>query len=439
MRLLAGVNPLASATCEAESFHSVLQRTALAHNVSFTRLIVFLNAVCHQRVDARPRTTDLVASVLGPGVRSQSLVDAYEELTGKTGLANHTLLPLAGVIATRAKGAYIGYQRWCPVCIDPDKGIGYGMLAHTLRGVNSCKAHGARLQWFCPNCLRHQTYMAMLFARPFCSSCKAPLWKSADPTISRPAYESWAEDQLYDMVAYLTDADRPRPSTHWMQDAADTLRRLGAQIGQGLRGVDRPQAAILRRAPKHGFQLPTLLWLAAYHSTSLVEVILRPNEALSAIIPHLEHVRRAPSQRRVFSETRWNLLQSAVSALLEAGAAVRLPALDTVSALIGGGGIWVRQPALAKHYNQARAGYACAKLSLACDQMFVEELLQRRSNVVASFAVERILVRKKRPIPPRVAAQVKKAAEIVSGVVGRIVTTSPHEIGLQKHIQPLDS
>lgn len=432
MRLLAGAIAKEAGTLAAESFHSVLQRTAQSHNVSFTRYMTFMNAICRMEGDARPKSQDLIATVVGVGQRPRSLVDAYEELTGLRGYANHTLLPLAGVISPRANGALSKYQRWCPECIHPSKGVGYGMFAHVFNDVTHCRLHDAKLQRHCPECYRHQSYMASLFANPVCGFCKSVLWGRIGKQSQRSKYEMWAEDQLYGLAAYLTDLDRPRPNATWMRDAADTIHQLGMDAWGRLKGADSFQARLMRKSPKHGFQMPTLLWLAAHHSTTLVEVILRPNEVLTGVFPNLRPIRRKASVRHAATTAKWPLFRDVVRALLASGEGVRLPSSETLSALIGVGNIlWAKDRELALRYNEERASYANGPLAAACDRAFSERVLRNLPDKrVAHYRLERILSRRCVPIPQVAMEEIDRAVQIVTDVLGPRFEFDPEELGI---------
>lgn len=426
MTILAPIKPVAAGTPHAESFHSLLQRTAAAHNVSFSRLLKFLHAMRGDGSTAGLKGLEVLAGLAGTGSVTRELVSTHEKLSGTADLAGHTLLPLSGVISPRANGAFAKTQRWCPICIHPDKGTGYGMFAHLFAAVTNCQTHDVRLEEFCAVCYRPQTSLAVLIARPECTTCRAPLWKKVTGPRVRTHYDAWAEHQLYSLVAALSDAALPAPSTDWISETGDTLRRLSEEARGRMKGVDAAQARLLRRPPTYGFKLPTLLWLAATHSTTLLEVVLRPNEVLSGVFPQLEPVRRCLSPKQMHSIIKRPLYRELLLALLKREHEVQLPSAATLAALLGTGVPSSGERDLLRRYSAARASQFRGSIAWACDREFAKLVLPHLPDKrVKHLALERILARKPRVLSPGLKQNVANAVDITRGVLGRVVTVSP--------------
>lgn len=437
MRLIAKLEANGAGTPFAESFHSLLQRTAATHNVKFSRFLTFLQAMRPRARDNGLKREDVVAVLTGTSPGAREVVSTYRELSGACDITGHTLLPLAGVISPRANAAFSRAQRWCPLCLHPDNGTGYGMLAHLLKQVDYCLLHGVRLQHYCPGCFKRQTYMAMLAIKPECVSCGTPLWAKDAPTpkVERSRYQSWAEEQLYQLVSYLSDPERPRPSADWMAEAGATLKSLGHEAIGRVKGADAAQAKLLRRPPKYGYQVPTLLWLAANHSTSLVEVVLRPNEVLTGVFPQLEPVRRSSVKKHMWIVEKWPQCRALVSALLNAECAAKLPSLATLSALMGvSDTLWYRDRALSLRYNAARARQVRGLLAAVCDKEFAILVLPHLPDrKVKHYALQRILARKDIRLAPDLALSVMKAAGIARKVLGQRISIPVELLGAAGH------
>lgn len=427
MKILAPLEAMSAGTPYAESFHSVLQRLAATHNVSFTRLLTFIKAI--NETSTRARVFDLAGSLMGTGAGARGLVATYHELSGAPDLTGHTLLYLANVISPRATWAFTPSQRWCPICINPDKAEGYGQFAHMLRQVHSCRLHNMRLRSLCPECDRPQSYIASIALHPLCSHCRAPLWTKSSDGAALSRYDAWAEGQLYELVGYLSDRDRAKPSGTWLVDAADTLRQLGDEAIARFQGRDSSQAKLLRRQPKYGYSLPILLWLAATHSTNLVDIILRPREVLSGVFPQLAPVRRQGERRYVSPAEGWQILEELARRLISQQPDVWLPALSTLSPLLGFEGLYARNRELTLRYNKARAQQVRGAIALECDRRFVLLALEGLSvRKVKHYALERILSRKQRELPAVHQEMVAKAAEIARAGIGMFVVIPSQQL-----------
>lgn len=437
MRVLASLEPVGAGTDCAESFHSVLQRTASAHQVSLTKLILFLKAAGNFTTLSFPKGFDLIAATTGTGSFTRSLVKSFESLSRCDGLESHTLLPLSGVLSPRATTALHPVQRWCPLCVDPANENRYGMLAWALRSVTQCPLHRVSLLERCQRCFRHQTYRVALILDPHCRHCGAPLWGKGNGTISdRTSYRSWAEYQLFEMVAFLSTPGREMPSAHWLNDNAELLSELGRDAIGKFRRQDARQASLLRRLPDHGLQLNTLLWLAANHSARLVDVILRPREVLTGVFPNLEPIARAIPKRRAYARSQWTLYRETALKLLEAGERVYLPAQATLAALFRISVPWNYDPSLARLYRNARLSSvrpASGPVAGAHDRLFLVKVIERQESEYANdFNVAQILSRRSIEVSDCLSQRIASAAEIVRGVIGRTIELKPSDIGLSR-------
>lgn len=421
----------------AESFHSILQRTASAHQVTLANLLLLLKAASDVAGLKFPRGHDLVATTSGTGMVTRSLVQSLEQLGCSDGLESHTLLPLAGVLSPRANSAFHRTQRWCPICIDPANEDRYGMLAWLLRSVKRCPLHGIPLATSCPQCYRGQTYRAMLIVRPYCNRCGAPLWRACNRNIVGDiGYDAWAERQILELVSFLSTPGRARASESWLSDNAELLGELGRDAIGKFKGPEARQVALLRRLPQRGLQLNTLLWLAANHSTRLVDLILRPKEVLTGVFPNLEPIPRAIPKRRMRVASQWALYREAIMKLLDAGGETYLPAQTTLAALFRIAVPWSKDPILANRYTNARLRSPWPMRGSAAgahDRLFLMEVIEgAEGDYVNDINIVWILSRRRIEVPDNLRRQISYAAELIRGVIGRTISLNPVNLGLPK-------
>lgn len=434
MRMLASPTPLGAGTACAESFLSVLQRTATVHHVSLPVLLRFLRAMNSEAGASCPKEINLASATTGTGMQTRQLVCIHAKLSDSPPLNGHTLLPLAGVISPRANGIFIQHQRWCPVCLDPDNER-YGMLAWLLRPIAHCPLHGVLLEEFCGNCYRSQSNGAMLITHPYCVRCGSPLWKRRRWSHAQKRYDDWVESQMFDLIGYLSDPERPRPQSNWFETYELLLRRLGNEAIGRFRGVGAEQSKLLRRLPQFGLHVNTLLWLAANHSTNLIDVVLRPNEVLAEVFPNLEAIPRVVPIRSRYAQSQLSLCQRISTALIQSRGDVYLPSQATLAALLRLP-VWCgRDVKLARRYSQARARNGdptMGRTSAAYDRLFVLELLRLGELESRNdFLVARILARNPIDAPSEVSDRIEKAAKLVHHALGRVVKLSTEELGLE--------
>lgn len=434
MRILASPTPLGAGTACAESFLSVLQRTAAVHHVGLPVLLRFLRAMNSEAGASCPKEINLASATTGTGMQTRQLVCIHAKLSDSPQLNGHTLLPLAGVISPRANGIFIQHQRWCPVCLDPDNER-YGMLAWLLRPIAHCPLHGVSLEEFCENCYRSQSNGAMLITHPYCVRCGSPLWKRRRWSHAQKRYDAWVESQMFDLIGYLSDPERPRPQSNWFETYELLLRRLGNEAVGRFRGVGAEQSKLLRRLPQFGLHVNTLLWLAANHSTNLIDVVLRPNEVLAEVFPNLEAIPRVVPIRTRYAESQWHLYQRAVTTLIQADGDVYLPSQATLGALLRVRTRRDRNAELARRYRRARTRSGDPTYgwtSAAYDRLFLLEIMRMGEIESANdFLIVHILARSPIDPPSEVRDRITKAAKLVHHVLGRTVKLSTGELGLK--------
>lgn len=437
MRILASPTPLGAGTACAESFLSVLQRTAAVHHVGLPVLLRFIRAMNSEAGASCPKEVNLASATTGVGMQTRQLVCIHAKLSDSPPLNGHTLLPLAGVISPRANGIFIQHQRWCPVCLDPDNER-YGMLAWLLRPIAHCPLHGVSLEEFCGNCYRSQSNGAMLITHPYCARCGSPLWKRRRWSHAQKRYDAWVESQMLDLIGYLSDPERPMPQSDWFESYELLLRRLGNEAVGRFKGADAEQSKLLRRLPQFGLHVNTLLWLAANHSTNLIDVVLRPNEVLAEVFPNLEAIPRVVPIRTRYAQSQWQLYQRVATTLIQADGDVYLPSQATLGALLRVRTRRDRDAELARRYRQARTRSGdptSGWTSAAYDRLFVLEL-QRIGEIESAndFLISHILSRSPVDAPLEVSDRITRAAKLVHHVLGKTVRLSTKELGLESKI-----
>jgi len=419
MRILASAPPVGAGTDCAESFLSILQRVAFAHSVRLQELVRFLKGVGRVDEVPYPKRKTLVVMAAGAGEQTRRLVGAYAELGCTPGVERHSLLALAGILSVRARADYSTTQRWCPSCLEMESEDRYGMLAWLFPGVNRCPRHNVLLESTCPECRREQSYWAMLSVDPRCKYCESPLGGHGRLAPPESNYAAWSERQILDLIAYLSDEDRPRPSNVWLGEHLHLFRLLGEEAAGKFKREDVFHVKALKSPPVHGFHLSTLLWLASNHSANLVDVILRPNEVLTGVFPNLEPVHKAASRPQQIANVRWPIYQKALFKLLEAQDRVYLPSQVVLSKLFRVSSIWFRDKGLAKTYTKARlrAGLTMGPHAGGCDRHFVFMTLGRvKRHAARNFDIDCILARREIDLPKHLMERIADAAKLIQPV-----------------------
>lgn len=431
MNVIVPLKPFCPGSENAESFHSLLLRTATAHGVKIGKLLDLIGAIRSSEVQCAPRGKGIAASLLGTGKVVQQMVAAYEALGGSPSAIRHTFYELFPVLSHRAIGLLEKRQRWCPACLDPDRGTGYGLLAHSLCGVANCRIHGCRLESHCLSCGQGTYHATNFIAEPKCTSCGAMLWNIKRDPVPQDRYAAWIEAQMYSIVEYVSDIDKPQIEVSWMSQAGWVLKQLIAEAKGKTDAFGRSHIWMLRNLGPQGLRISTILWLAASHSTSAVDVMLRPREVLTGVFPNLPAIPRRVSHRCRGRANHWPKTRSLLLSLMEACNACYLPSIATLSALTGVNEsyVWCKDGDLFRYYNSKRKMQK-HKHKVACDREYVVKTISLLPALNSNlYALREVLSRREAGLPDVTLKEIEAAVELTLGVVGRQIRIPPCELG----------
>lgn len=343
-------------TDAVESIHSLLHRTAYAYRVSVQRLQVLVSAEKH---DARiyQRSFKVPGDVLGLNVAAARLIEGSEILSGRKDMRSTSLNRLGSVLG-HGSGLVARRFRFCPDCIDPIRGLGYGMLAHQLLYVGHCPVHGTALIERCLSCAA-QISIAHDFCRePVCKHCGDRLWTQRLTPPPRPKSFYWREAQILALMQLAPDDSRTIISSSWPADFRSEVRFLS----KSSQGYDLLERKMIREAAKRVVPHPLrstvdeLLRIAMIQACDVTDLILRPKESLSPRLPDIRRSAAFRVQRLRKQRSLWEDVRRMIVELMKTEEMLTLPSKRSL--LKGSGlavsGISQRFGPLAKEYDYER-------------------------------------------------------------------------------------
>jgi hypothetical protein len=178
------LEPIGVGTPYTESLSSYLCRLAQEHCVTSQKLVMgeiapqmmgqdYELALTKKNVSTLFSNSDAKPAINGMRTKTQSLVQALEELTQRKDLNFLSLLAWKGVINER--GLFRHYRAWCPQCNEQwrrENKVIYEPLMWSFREVDFCLHHNCLLIDECPHCSSHLPVIANSLQLGFCSRCK---------------------------------------------------------------------------------------------------------------------------------------------------------------------------------------------------------------------------------------------------------------------------
>lgn len=192
---LFSLEPIGVRTPYTESLSSYLCRLAQEHCVISQKLIVgeiapqmmgeeYNSTLIKQNASILFSNSDAKPVINGMKAKTQSLVQALEELTQRKDLIFLSLLTWKGVINER--GLFRQYRAWCPQCNEQwrqENKVIYEPLLWSFREVAVCLHHNCLLVDQCPLCSSRLPVIANSLKLGFCSRCKG--WIGSQPDESQ--------------------------------------------------------------------------------------------------------------------------------------------------------------------------------------------------------------------------------------------------------------
>lgn len=154
----------------------------------------------------------------GSGLPARYAVSALETLTGRSDLHNVTLLPLAAIFPTRARGLLRLTKAWCPMCYENQRVAGqiiYDPLLWFFLDVAICPEHHCNLCTVCPyqDCARSLPAVGWRARPGYCSYCQRWLGQPGSQvrqTPTKPAkewcWQQWVTQALGEVLASIPSA-----------------------------------------------------------------------------------------------------------------------------------------------------------------------------------------------------------------------------------------
>ncbi len=189
---LFSLEPIGVGTPYTESVSSYLCRLAQEHCVTSQKLITgeiapqmmgeeYNSTLIKQNTSILFSNSDAKPAINGMRTKTQSLVQALEELTQRKKLIFLSLLTWKRVINER--GLFRQYRAWCPQCNEQwrrEKKVIYEPLLWSFREVDVCLHHNCLLIDECPLCSSRLPVIANFIQLGFCSRCKGWLGRQRD-------------------------------------------------------------------------------------------------------------------------------------------------------------------------------------------------------------------------------------------------------------------
>lgn len=324
-------------SCHLESFLSILNRTADAYKVSTARVMQLLAGMFDHPIDVR--SIDTHVRLLGYSTFTERIVSTYYSLTARTlspfdGVSG-TLLPLRGVLAWNGTGIFAAKSAWCPICLDPERGVEYKMLAHELAHVRHCPLHGVPLIRSCMRCGKPRHPLCSGSEKAHCAYCRTPLWTQAAAPLSSTPYEVWAESQALKLIEYVARPDRRPPPEDWYEKFVDGLKNI-RWLGTGYSSKERSWLIKASERKPYGLKsaLPrweTLLRVASIQSVDAIDLICDPISFLSPKLFNDENVNFPKRARKNTPRKRFKTFEARLDQLLAADSNVVLPSVSSLA------------------------------------------------------------------------------------------------------------
>lgn len=418
MSVLVPVPAFGRGTTEVESFLSVLHRTAEVYRVRFARLGELLSGM-HSPATFNLNGLPTHCPFIGYSSMTAAYVQSLQRLTDTSGYEHHTFLKLTPVLARNCSGVFTREHRWCPECLNPSRGIEYGLLAHQMLFIRRCPLHECELLDRCQECGSTRDYRTNGPTSRHCGRCGSRLWlQKAAKSLPRISYADWRERQALDLLCYLSDPQRPPPAADWCQQLKAGLDSLyHAPHHQ----YSRQEIHFLLPRMRATFcfpQLDTLMRLAAVQAVHVVDLILAPQQSCTPRLLDIGSIRNRPRQRNRIPATHWVALKAVIEALLLTDSSGMLPSKASIcrhTALLPSG-FWQHYPELSVQYENERMKRSKAIRSLGFDRIYSQAMKELVERQVGSDGInirkDGAFLSKKTAVPKHVVESALRAAKL---------------------------
>jgi len=294
--ILPPMKPLASGTSATESLSSYCLRLSKLCGVPWTRFISLIDSESRSKAGGY---TDC-ARLSGPGPVSLARARALERLTGQR-LVGSTLYGIGEIVSGRSEALH-RVAAWCPICLSQAATEGlphFARLIWRFASYSHCSLHGARIERSCPRC---DFASIRNIGSLFCPRCKGSLEVGA--RYDRPSrVESWTDHCIEELInwtsSHPTQPLRRTSLTKFLSavDAvgdAKTRSYIPPKWDRGdfvkyVRWIDSSVPTLGLRPDTSRVDLGDLLRASAKQCVSVLDMLLRPEESASALLPGVQY------------------------------------------------------------------------------------------------------------------------------------------------------
>lgn len=215
------------------------------------------------------------------GSRREAQVAALERFTGNPDLRYGTLWVLKEILNARGLCHDGGAtRRWCPVCYKHwDPGTSWEPLIWFIPYVSRCPEHGCDLVDKCLSCGATQRRHTPIDRRFHCRDCGEMLGGEGTTT-DHPKFYDWVDKEICKLVAFCATPGREPISRSTLSQFVEGFEAY-ARGHDVLRKVRRCLALQRNEPLSRPLSLSRLLNFSAFLGTSVVDLLTRPQEAMS--------------------------------------------------------------------------------------------------------------------------------------------------------------
>ncbi len=331
---------IGAGTSGTESLSSYCLRLTTLCAVPWSSFIALLDAAS----GSEPGTYNDCSRLSGSGPVVRRRAKTLERLTGQS-LLGGTLLGIgelvSGKSATLCKGA-----SWCPRCLVDsvqEDDFPYSRLIWRFAAYSHCATHGARIENTCPHCGSSGFRAVNILV---CPGCKGSLTVGArfDPP-SRA--EKWTNHCVEELIQWTADDPTRVLERSRLLAFVQAVDDVGEAKTQRYRPLKTHREEFVRYMAWRDANVPTLrlrpnigrvdlgdlLRAAARQCVSVLDMLLRPAECASALLPGVHYSVDIPLGRANLPDA-WIAFSKTIEALISDTACL-LPSMQELARTCG--------------------------------------------------------------------------------------------------------
>jgi len=185
--------------------------------------------------------------------------------------------------------------------------------------------HGARLIDRCTRCGSYQRDWRVGAARKLCIKCGFALKVRDSARDVRTPWEVWCQTQMLKVLEHIATP----ASEEISPDAVKTFIKKVIPIASS-EGCRRPMGRELEKLRSQGNRWSSIFEMAAHWGTTPMDILLRPDEAVSPSLFEPDIQTPRPPHRRAFNRPGYRLCERALRKLLTLPSATILPPLKSM-------------------------------------------------------------------------------------------------------------